>query len=116
MDVVEQVSRQRARILERIGLLGAMRMGSVSEQTLARTRADGTRVERGPYATYTFKRGGRTLGKRLVSEREQQLYRRQIDTYRQYQQLSAELVEVSQRLADLEAAGEAGGAKKNSRR
>ena len=88
MEAVEQVLRYRARIIERIGLLGAMRMGSISEQTFARTRADGTRVERGPYATYTFKRGGRTVGKRLVSQQAQQLYRRQIDTYREYQQLS----------------------------
>jgi hypothetical protein len=52
----------------------------------------------------------------LRTEQEAQVYRGQIEVFRRYQQLSAELVEVSQRLADLEAAGEAGGAKKNSRR
>ena len=76
MDIVEQVSRQRAQIVERIAQLGGMRMGSICEQTLAGKRADGSRVERGPYATYTFKRDGRTVGRRLVSEREKRLYRR----------------------------------------
>ena len=46
---------------------------------------------------------------------EAQAYGRQIEAFRRYQALSAELVEVSQRLADRETAEDAG-SKKNSRR
>ena len=116
MDSFERLSLRRLQLLEEIGQLGAMRMGTVSEQMLPGRRADGTAYRRGPYLTYTFKRGGRTNGRHLRGEQEAQVYRSQIEVFRRYQQLSAELVEVSQRLADLEAAGEAGGSKKNSRR
>ena len=53
------------------------------------------------------------------AELNAKLYREQIEAFRRYQQLSAELVEVSQRLADLEADAQAdaqAGGKKNSRR
>jgi len=50
----------------------------------------------------------------LRKKEEADLYRRQIEAFRRYQELSAELVQVAQTLADLEASDEAG-SKKNSR-
>jgi ubiquitin len=91
-----------------------MRMGSVSEQLLPYKHPDGAIRRRGPYLTYTFKQGGKTRGKHLRNQEEAGLYRRQIEAFRRYQELSTELVQVSQTLADLEAAGDAG-SKKNSR-
>lgn len=114
MDNYQQLTRRRAGIVDQIAALGPMRMGSVTEQHLPTRRSDGSLYRRGPYQTYTFKRGGKTCGKHLRDGPEADLYRRQIQTFRRYQELSAELVEVSQRLADLEAARESGG-KKNSR-
>lgn len=114
MDSLEQLSNKRARVIEQIAGLGAMRMGTITEQMLPAKHKDGSVYRRGPYLTYTFKQGGKTCGKHLRNEEEAGLYRRQIDAYRRYQQLSAELVELSQRLADLEAGGEQG-CKKNSR-
>ena len=84
-------------------------------QQLARQRADGSISRRGPYTTYTFKQAGKTRGRQLRTQEEARLYRQQIEAFRRWQQLSAELVAVSQRLADLEAIGE-DGCKKNSRR
>jgi hypothetical protein len=113
MDSMQELSRQRARLIEQIGELGPMRMGTVTEQMLPTRRADGSIYRRGPYLTYTFRKGGKTCGRHLRNDREADLYRRQIEAFRRYQELSSELVEVSQRLADLEAVGEREG-KKNS--
>ena len=115
MDENRQLSRRRAQIMEQIGALGPMRMGSITEQHLPARRADGSTYRRGPYLTYTFKQGGKTRGKHLRDAAQAELYRRQIQTWRRYQALSAELVQISQRWADLEAEGSQGG-KKNSKR
>lgn len=105
MTSLEQLARQRARVVEQIAALGPMRMGTITEQMLPGKHRDGTAYRRGPYLTYTFKHGGKTFGKHLRDEDEAELYRRQIETFRRYRGLSSELVELSQRLADLEVAG-----------
>jgi hypothetical protein len=115
METFQQLARQRARIVEQIAALGPMRMGSVYDHYLPTKRADGSTGRRGPYPTYTFKQAGKTRGRQLRTQEEARLYRQQIDAFRRWQTLSTELVAVSQRLADLEAAGEDRG-KKNSRR
>jgi hypothetical protein len=115
MNTFSQLSQQRARIVEQIAALGPMRMGSVCDHYLPRKRKDGSRDRRGPYPTYTFKQGGKTRGKHLRDEQQAELYRQQIKAFRRYQALSSELVQVSQRLADLEAEDPWEG-KKNSRR
>ena len=115
MESFQELSRQRARIIEEIAALGPMRMGTVYDHYLSTKHADGSKSRRGPYPTYTFKQGGKSRGRQLRTQEQVQLYRQQIATFRRWEQLSTELVEVSQRLADLEAAGEEG-CKKNSRR
>ena len=115
MESSRQLTQRRAQIVEQIAALGPMRMGSITKQYLPTRRKDGSTYRRGPYLTYTYTQRGRTRGKHLRGTEEAAVYRRQIETFRCWQALSAELVEVSQRLADLEAAGEAG-SKKNSRR
>jgi len=116
MDQVESLSQQRAHIMEQIAALGPMRMGSITTQLLPTRRSDGSVYRRGPYLTYTFKEGGKTRGKHLRDPGQAELYRCQIEAFRRYQELSAQLVQVSQRLADLEAAGQPDEGKKNSRR
>lgn len=115
METIRQLSQQRARLLEQIAQLGPMRMGTVYDHYLVTRRADGSTSRRGPYPTYTFKQAGKTGGKQLRNAAQADLYRRQIEAFRRFQELSAQWVQVSQRLADLEAAGQDEG-KKNSRR
>ena len=115
MDEYRQLIQRRAQIVEHVAALGAMRMGSITEQHLPTRRPDGSIYRRGPYLTYTFKHDGKTCGKHLRDAQQAELYRRQIRTFRRYQGLSTELVQVSQRLADLEALEESG-RKKESRR
>jgi hypothetical protein len=116
MNQTTNLETRRAAILQEIAALGPMRMGSLSERMLPQRRSDGSVHRRGPYTMYTYKKEGKTLGKHLPTEHDAQLYRRQIETYRRYDQLSRELVTVSQRLADIEAAGANEQSKKNSRK
>ena len=115
MDTCRKLNAQRTQIIEQIAALGPMRRGSISEQMLPYRKPDGSTGRRGPYLTYTFKQGGKTCGKHLRNQDQADRYQCQIQNYRQYQELSAQLVQVSQALADLEDADAAGG-KKNSRR
>jgi len=112
METDRQLTQQRARILQQITDLGPMRMGSVCDHHLPTKRKDGSIYRRGPYPTYTFKQRGKTRGRQLHNQEEAELYRRQIETFRRYQDLADQLVQVSQRLADLEAAGDEGCKKK----
>ena len=115
MRTSQQLTTRSAQIIAEITALGPMRMGTVSEQMLTRKRADGSLHRRGPYLHYTFKKGGKTCGKHLRNPAEAELYQSQIQNYRRYQELSAELVQVSQTLADLQVSGDEG-CKKNSKR
>ena len=114
MDSYQRLTTRRAQILEEISGLGPMRKGSVCQQELPYKRSDGSVGHRGPYWTYSFKEGGKTHSKHLREAEEAQLYERQIQSFRRYQKLSAELVRINQSLADLEATGDEG-CKKNSR-
>jgi hypothetical protein len=112
---MRQLEKRREQIVQQMAQLGPMRRGSVYEQTLSRPRTDGTVAQRGPYALCTWKRGGKSCGKRLRGDEEVALYQRQIETLRRFEQLAAELVAVSEQMADLEAE-QARECKKNSRR
>lgn len=101
MNSLEAAAQRRQDILEQIADLGPMRMGSVTQQSSPFTRKDGSIGQRRTRFTYTFKRKNKTLGKHIGSEREARIYREQIETFRRYQALSAELLTVSQQLADL---------------
>ena len=116
MDTFTQLSQQRSRIVEAIAGLGPMRPGTVYDHAVPTRRRDGSVYRRGPYPTYSCKQGRVTRAKQLKGAQEEALYRRQIEAFRRYQDLSKQLVQVSQRLADLEAAAGEDGDKKNSRR
>ena len=115
MDTASKLTQRSHEILGQLARLGAMRKGTLSDQYVATLHRDGSRGQRGPYTVYTCKEGGKTLSRRLSQPAQIALYREQIASFRRFQQLTAELARLSQQMADLEAAGEAGG-KKNSRR
>jgi hypothetical protein len=113
MDRFPQLLKEKNRILEQIAQLGPMRKGSVSEYAPSFARKDGSRKSRGPYLLYTHKMKGKTKGKHLRGAAETELYRRQIAQFRRFEELAAQFTEVSQCLADLQAAET--DAKKNSK-
>ena len=105
---------RRAQIIEEIANVGSMRKGSVCEQFQRSRRSDGTISKRGPYAMYTCKKGGKTVGKRLWPE-QAALYRTQIERFRKFRVLCGELADVSEKMADCEALAQQEGKRNSSR-
>ena len=112
MPQPKAIQEKNAKILKSIASLGAMRKGSVCEQFQFLRRKDGSRLKRGPYLMYTCKKNGKTKGKRL-SKKNADVYRVQINTFREFQKLCGQFVENNEQLADIEAADGKKG-KKNS--
>jgi len=105
MNNITKLTQRKTEIIKEIAALEPMRKGSLSEQFLETVRADGRKTKRGPYMVYTFKEKGKTVSRRVKDKKRAALYRRQIATFRRFQELSKELLQVSQRIADLSAWG-----------
>ena len=101
MDSLEQLVARRREILQQIEALGDMRKGSVTKQFLNVKSADGSTAQHGPYWVYTFKEQGRTVSRRLKSPGEVEAYKEQIKQFRVFEDLSAEFVEVNQKISDV---------------
>lgn len=78
-----------------------LRRGSLTEQFLMVKRQDGSRVKRGPYPLLTPKQGRKTVSRRLTDPALVPLYRRQIQTLRQFETVVEGLVRVGEQLSDL---------------
>jgi len=115
MNPSTKLNQRKSELLAGLAALGPMRKGTLSEQYVPTILKDGTPSRRGPYTVYTFKEHGQTVSRRLSDRAQIACHRQQIATFRRFQELTAELAQVGQQLADLEAAGDEGG-KKNSRR
>lgn len=103
MLTLAQLQNRKHQIVDELAKLGPMRKGSLSTQIVQAVLKDGTPSQRGPYTIYTFKRKGKTVSKRLKDPQQIEVYRRQIETFRRFQELTTELMDTNQRLADLEA-------------
>jgi len=96
-----QLHARRRQLLSQIEDLDQIRRGSITEQFVESVRQDGTKVRRGPYTLYSFKdKGGRTVSRRLSDPAQIARYRSQIDTFRQFQQSTAELLALGETLCD----------------
>jgi hypothetical protein len=92
---------RRRQLLSQIENLEQIRRGSITEQFVEATLKDGTKVRRGPYSLYSFKdKGGRTVSRRLSDPKEIAHYRSQIESFREFQQLTAELLSLGETLSD----------------
>ena len=78
-----------------------MRRGSLCPQVFEATRKDGTKVRRGPYVVYTRKEKRKTVSRRITDPDQVQAYREQIDAFRRFEGLAAELVRIGERISDL---------------
>ena len=101
MSKLGELKQQRDEILRELAGLDEMRRGSVVEQFVESVGKDGTPVKRGPYFLYTYKEKSKTVSKRLKNAQQADLYRRQIQAFRRYQELTARLRELGERISDL---------------
>ena len=114
MSSLQSLSDQWNDVAARIGALGPMRSGSVCRQTVKYRAKDGTEKANGPYPILTFKHeDNKTRTVRLRSAEQAQIAQDQIDNFRQFQELTRQLVRIGREMADLELAGKTEG-KKNS--
>jgi hypothetical protein len=112
MSLLSELRARKREILSQITGLGDMRRGSVVEQWYEGTCKDGSVLRRGPYPLYTYKDKGKTVSRRLLGDAEVERYREQIGEFRRFQELSAELVEVSHHMCEVGVGQEEGSREK----
>lgn len=95
------LEQQRQGLLRHLADLRELRRGSLTEQFLTVTHADGSKVKRGPYPLLTRKQAQKTVSVRLTDPTLVPLYRRQIQTMRAFERVVDQLVRVGEALGDL---------------
>jgi hypothetical protein len=99
MSTAVSAEQRRRDILAELAGLDRIRRGTVTEQFFETAGRQGRRVRRGPYPLYTFKRGGRTVSRRISAELAV-AYRAQIAAGVRFQDLTRELMELGETLCD----------------
>jgi hypothetical protein len=95
------LEQQRQALLRQLAELRELRRGSLTEQFLNVKQADGSKVKRGPYPLLTRKQANKTISLRLTDPDTLPLYRKQIQTMRQFETVVEKLVQVGEQLSDL---------------
>lgn len=95
------LEQQRQGLLRQLADLRELRHGSLTEQFLTVTHADGSKVRRGPYPLLTRKEAQKTVSVRLTDPALVPLYRRQIQSLRTFETVVNQLVRVGEQLGDL---------------
>ena len=98
---LEKFRQARQEILTRIALIEEMRRGSVTRQFL-RIKLKGQKepVFTGPYALFTCKKNGRTVGRRLHEAEEIRRLEHQVQNFHTFQNLCRRLVEISEKICE----------------
>ena len=95
------LEQQRQDLLRQLADLRELRRGSLTEQFLTVQHADGSKVRHGPYPLLTRKVAQKTVSLRLTDPALVPLYRRQIQTMRQFETVVEQLVRLGEQLGDL---------------
>jgi hypothetical protein len=102
MATAEMVRSRRNEVLRELAGLEHMRRGSVVEQFVEDVHKDGREVRRGPYLLYSYKQKKKTISRRLKGADQAERYRDQINAFRRFQDLMAELVNLGEQLCEIE--------------
>jgi len=101
MSQLPKLRRQRQDILGHIASLEQMQRGSVTRQFFKTKRRQlNAPVLIGPYALYTYKKGGKTVGRRLHDPQEVRRLEERVENYHVFRRLCSELVDVSERICE----------------
>jgi hypothetical protein len=101
MSQLPKLRRHRQDILGHIASIEEMRRGSVTRQFFKIKRQGmAGEVFIGPYALYTRKKKGKTIGRRLRDLEEVRRLENQVENYHVFRKLCTELVEVSEQICD----------------
>lgn len=101
MPPLSKLRRNRQEVLSLIAPLEEMRRGSVTRQFLKfQRKGEKEPVFTGPYALFTCKRGGRTVGRRLHDLEEIRRLEIQVENYHLFQKLCRQLVEIGEQICE----------------
>jgi hypothetical protein len=103
MDELKKMQERKRELLDQIAQIKDMRRGSVTEQYYEVDNKQGETVRQGPYLLYSYKSEGKTISRRLSGDKEAARYREEIEEFRRFEQISAQLVEASHEICDLKA-------------
>ncbi len=101
MTHIDSIRKRRREILSELAALEQMRRGSVTEQSVHLKCKDGSVSDYGPYPLYTFKEKGKTVSHRIRDRAQVPVYRKQIEAFRRFESLSAELVRLGEQVSEL---------------
>jgi len=101
MNQIEMLRNRRKEVLEELSGLEQIRRGSMVEQYVEAKQKDGTKTRRGPYMLYSYKEKGKTVSRRVTEKKQIPLYKKQINGFRQFTELTGELRAIGEELSDL---------------
>ena len=98
---LDKIQQARQEILSHIGLIEEMRRGSVTRQFLKiKLKGQKEPALAGPYALFTCKKNGRTVGRRLRDVEEIRRLEHQVQNFHTFQNLCRRLVEISEKICE----------------
>ncbi len=101
MPLLSKLRETRRKILVQMGLLEEMRRGSVTRQFLkVKLKGQSEPVLSGPYALFTYKKNGQTVGRRLHDLEEIRRLEQQVENYHSFHQLCRRLVEMGEAICE----------------
>jgi hypothetical protein len=101
MSMLSKLRQARQKILAQMALLEEMRRGSVTRQFFkVKLKRQSKSVLSGPYALFTCKKNGRTVGRRLHDIEEMRRLEHQVENYHIFQQLCRRLVEIGEAICE----------------
>lgn len=101
MEELTILEEKKKALLEELLNLDDFRKGSLVEQYFEKKLADNSIIRLGPYALYTYKEGGRTISARITQPILIERYKAEINEFRKFERICAELVLCNQTICDL---------------
>ena len=102
MSLLSKLRQARQEILARMALIEEMRRGSVTRQFLKiRVKGKSEPNLTGPYALFTSKKEGRTVGRRLHDPEEIRRLEHQVENFHIFQALCRKLVEIGEQICEM---------------
>lgn len=103
MKEIEEIEARREAIVQQMQSMRSMQRGSINEQFFEAQIKDGKQsVKRGPYYVLSRHESGKTVSRRLRTQRELEQARLDVAAYKRFATLCREFEQLTQRLGELE--------------
>jgi len=99
MSELDQLDSRRRKIVEEIGAIRSMRIGTLSERYNKVKNKKGEESLNGPYLILTRKGGGNKTISESISEKDAPRIKEEVGNYKRLRQLADEYAEVCEKLS-----------------